>query len=262
MEDYMESNPKEKRGLFSFKKKEEPKDPKATENNSLEKKQESKQAKFKSSPVSVTKTTPIFVFSFDVYDRNINIMHMIGNDYNTCEKTSISYRTNPVSKEFFEKFPSYIENYLEEKKSDKRAACFVVLPNQSISLDFISVPTVGKKQIVESANTLLNSSYRNVKDLILRKSVISTTKQLTTFGILSLKKEELSNLYLAMSMAKLNLNSTTYFANALLSAVLQLKNKNKGHSFIFLDVRKDSTAFVFVYKGFVIGYYRLPYYCS
>ncbi len=264
----MESNPKNKGILGIFSKNKNKSNSNIDNNQSTaeqntnnlveeEKSKETKQSKFKFSPISVTKTTPVCVFSFDIYDKTINILQMVGTDFTTAKITSVSYRTNPLTKEFFERFPSLIEPYIE--KGDKKVACYIIFPNQSVCLNIISVPNVGKKQIDDSSNTLLNNLYKNNKNLITRKYVVSSNKQVSSYCVISFKKEEISNLYLSLSKARLNLNATSYVANSILSAVLQLKNKNKGHSFIFIDVRKNATLFIFVFKGAVIGYYRLSF---
>lgn len=223
------------------------------------KKEENFRVNYKKAVSSVRKDTPVFVISFDCFNKHICILNMIGNDFSTVNIQKIPFKTRVFDDEFYEKLETILNKYLEDKPSIDAVAVYVLIPNECVSNDLISVPSVSKKQMKDSLDITLKSSYKNLKELIMKSFMVYSNKQYATYYILSVKKELIARISTVLASCKLYSKYSTYVSNALLDAVFNLKPKNKNHSFIFLDIKSDCTYFAISNKGRTIGSYYLQY---
>lgn len=213
----------------------------------------------RSSVSSVKKNTPVFVIGADVISKDICILNMIGTDLSTINVQRIPYKCRTMDKEYFEKLESILSKYLEDKPSLNATAVYIALPNECVAIDTINIPTVSKRQMSSSLKVSLESSYKNIKDLMIVNQVLFSNKQYSTYEVISVRKELLGNYFSTLAKVKMFSKCSTYIANALVSGVLHLSGKNKNHSFIFFDLKKDSTNIAFCLKGKTIGYYSLQF---
>ena len=207
----------------------------------------------------IGKNTPVYIIGIDVNKKMINILNMLGKDISTATITKYPYKTRSFDQEFYETLSTSLEKFLLDKPSNQSSASFLVLPNECVSIEMINLPTVSKVKMNSSLNINLESAYKNKKDLIINDQVMFSNKQYTTYQIVSLQKSVLAQLYTCLASSKLFSKSTTYNANALLNSVFTLKGKNKGHNFVFVDIKKDCTYFAISYKGKTVGYYYLQF---
>lgn len=207
----------------------------------------------------IGKNTPVYIISIDVNKKMINILNMMGKDISTATISKYPYKTRSFDQEFYENFNKILEKFLLDKPSNQSSASFLVLPNECISIEMINIPTVSKVKMNSSLNINLDSAYKNKKDLIINDQVMFSNKQYTTYQVVALQKNILAQMYSCLAASKLFSKSTTYNSNALLNSVFALKGKNKGHSFVFVDIKKDCTYFAVSYKGKTVGYYYLQF---
>lgn len=207
----------------------------------------------------IRKNTPVFVISFDCFNKHITILNMIGNDFSTVNIQNIPFKTKVFDDEFYENLEKILSKYLEDKPSIDAVAVYVLLPNECVSNDLISVPSVSKKQMKDSLDITLKSSYKNIKDLIMKSFMVYSNKQYATYYILSVKKELIARISTVLASCKLYSKYSTYISNALLDAVFNLKPRNKSHNFIFIDIKSNCTYFAVSNKGRTIGSYFLQY---
>ena len=208
---------------------------KENNNNEVTKPKEKSYVSFKRNSVSsIKKNTPVFVIGVDVFSKEICIFNMIGTNISSVNVQRIPYKCRLMDNEFFEKLDTILSKYLEDKPSTNATAVYIVFPNESVSIDMINIPTVSKRQMSSSLKISLESSYKNIKDL-------------------------LADYFSTLAKVKMFSKCATYLANSLISCVFHMMSKNKGHSFIFFDLKKDHTNIAFCNKGKTIGFYSLQY---
>ena len=75
--------------------------------------------------------------------------------------------------------------------------------------------------------------------------VLFSNKQYSTYEVLSVRKDLLADYFSTLAKVKMFSKCATYLANSLISCVFHMMSKNKGHSFIFFDLKKDHTNIAF-----------------
>ena len=78
------------------------------------KKEENFRVNYKKAVSSVRKDTPVFVISFDCFNKHICILNMIGNDFSTVNIQKIPFKTRVFDDEFYEKLETILNKYLED----------------------------------------------------------------------------------------------------------------------------------------------------
>lgn len=256
--------------IFSKKKKDEDLNNESSVNNEQEKSSTIKEKKqneigninkykSKNAVSSIKKDTPVFVFSVDVNEKFIYVLSMIGNDLLNATVTKLPYKTRPLDEEFFEKLQSILTSYLKDKPSSDVMAVYIVLPNECVSIDLISVPTISKKQINDSINVTLETLYKNKKNLILKNTPLVSNKQYSSYMVLSIQKSMVINFFSTLSNCGMYAKHSSYLANCSLAGVYHLQPKWKNSSFMFVDIKKDNAYFAIAIKGKTIGYYYLQF---
>lgn len=233
---------------------------KENNNNEVTKPKEKSYVSFKRNSVSsIKKNTPVFVIGVDVFSKEICIFNMIGTNISSVNVQRIPYKCRLMDNEFFEKLDTILSKYLEDKPSTNATAVYIVFPNESVSIDMINIPTVSKRQMSSSLKVSLESSYKNIKDLLIMNQVLFSNKQYSTYEVLSVRKDLLADYFSTLAKVKMFSKCATYLANSLISCVFHMMSKNKGRSFIFFDLKKDHTNIAFCNKGKTIGFYSLQY---
>lgn len=207
----------------------------------------------------IKKDTPIYVIKIDIYEKCISIMNIIGNNIDTINFQKFSFKTRPFDEEFYERLNTILDDYLKDKPSEQARAVYIILPNECFSSELINIPTVKKKQMSDSLDVAITSSYKNKKDLFIKSLIINSNKQYSTYQVLSIKKNLVSQVFSTLATSKLFCKSATYISNSLLDSVFTLKPKNRNNSFVFVDIKHDLTYFSICYKGKTIGSYNLQY---
>lgn len=224
-------------------------------NNILEKISDTKMKLF----MRIKANTPVIIIGNDVLNRYITILKMNGTDVTTASFQRIPYKARPLDGDFFEKMEEILTKYYQDNKSEQNPIFYATLPNECFSIDLINIPTVKKERMSASLKVRLEASYKNIRDLEVKSQVIFSSKQFSTYEVIAIKKTLLTSYYGALAKSNMTTKKATYAANAALCGVFRLAPKNRNHSFIFVDIKKDNTFISFCNKGKTIGYYSLQY---
>lgn len=203
--------------------------------------------------------TPVIIIGNDVLNKYITILKLNGIDITTASIQRIPYKVKTLDGDFFEKMEEILTKYYQDNKSEQNPIIYAVFPNECFSIDLINVPIVSKKRMAASLKVKLESSYKNIKDLEIRNQIIFSSKQFSSYEVVATRKNLLTSHYAASAKSNMPIKKATYAANATLCSVFRLAPKNKNHSFMFVDIKKDNTYISFCYKGKTIGYYSLQY---
>ena len=146
-----------------------------------------------------------------------------------------------------------------ERRLPNGTAVTVILPNEAVATDFITVPTMKKSNLSSAIQTHLEKMYRNLNELYVSTVVISANKTNTVVKCVIIQKAITASIKAELTKANLKLRCITCVAFCLADAVLQLSPKSRKHNFLFMDVRNGYTDIVISGGDKVYGYASLPY---
>lgn len=198
--------------------------------------------------------------AIDTCRSTLHYFSMLGNDINSIEHKIKNYTGLPFEEMFFTRFKDVIKEFSEEIPSESIRKISLIMPDNSVALDTINVPTLRSKSATRNAlNLTLGGIYKNFTDLKVQANIAAQNRQYTTFSTVAIQKRILTALYAACSENKLLVDTTTYAAGATAGALAILNPKLKNASYLFLDIKDTYSRFVFVVNGRAAGYFHLPF---
>ena len=209
--------------------------------------------------VSGEKKGLVYAMYINTREKLIEIMNVLNGDIDNAQLIRLPYKGRSFDEEFYDKIKNTLNKYLEDKPDIQSSNVYLILPDGCVSNDVFNIPTISKNKMNESLKNTIENQYRNHKDLQIKTIVLGQNKQYTTYSIKSIKRELLINIYSVLANCKMYAKNTTYYGNALLDGVLSLRFKSKNHTFLFLDIKDNSSEFVFCYKGKTMGTYPLQF---
>lgn len=197
------------------------------------------------------------IIGIDPASKEIRCMRIAGVDPKSAVVDMIPFRENVFSAEFYPELQRLLEEYLRDKPSFQALAAYLVLPDRAVGADTLNIPVMKAQRMEQNFQNEVEKLYRDHKGLNIRHYVAFNNKQYATYALTVVRKDILANLYRALANNKFYPKRTTYAANATLDAVLHLRPRLRGRSFLFLDVKERRTAVVVSGKGKTMGYAEL-----
>lgn len=170
-----------------------------------------------------------------------------------------SYRANPFSEEFFEKLGGIFKLHAEKNPGAQLQKVSLVLPDQAFFTDTINIPTIQKSAMNTSLGLAVQNVYKNVDELEYKTSAMVQNKQLTTYGLVGVRKELITKLKKVCSEHQISIANVTFAANSAVDGAFVINPKLKNSSFMLLDIKEKSARFAMVVKGRTAGFYSLPF---
>ena len=135
----------------------------------------------------------------------------------------------------------------------------LLLPDLNIFTDTVVLPVIRGTDPEKSLNAYLLSSYSNVKNLILRKTLIQQTKQAYTFQLIGVMNNLIFPIKKALAEAKVNVQNVSFVSGTTNLAFLAINPKVKNENYLFLDIKEGKTRIIYSFKGRVLGFFSLPF---
>ena len=196
-------------------------------------------------------------------DTNRSVFHfytMTGGDKNAIAHDIKPFLSAQFSDEFYKEFRTALKEFFEKAPSKNVRNVTVVLPDNAVFCDVVTIPTIkGLGQTKKALDLKLEGFYKNYKELRIIAQPLVQTKQAVTFSILGAQRNIVSSIYAACSENKFFVEHLTYASAATLSGALALNSKLKGANCLFLDIKDDYSRFVFSIGGKSVGFYSLPF---
>ena len=195
------------------------------------------------------KVKPSVIIYADTDNCNIHFCYEQKDHKNSYNHEVERCSAEPFSDDFFEKFSSVVNLY---KKSHPKVAfdkTALVLPNSVICTDIVSIPTVRRVFINNSLALAINSIYSNSTELKFSSQLLSQNKQTMTFGLVGVRVDILNRMKKVLGENQINLICVTYAANCNINWLLEINNKLRNSSFLYMGIRQNRTDFVFSVKG-------------
>lgn len=194
------------------------------------------------------------VIGFDTVVKKIDIMRLYGVDFSKAIVQSFSYTEHFLSDEFLEEFKSIFEEFFKGLPASHQLACYVVMPDISVAMDNIVVPSIAVKKQKASIVSQLESQHKNYKDLQITSYVAGKNRKYTCYFLTLMRKSYLTNIYKSISVNKLYPKATSYSANCALNTIYQFMPEMRKKSFLLLDVNADYTRCVVSSRGKTAGF--------
>lgn len=184
-------------------------------------------------------------------------------------KGSVAYESVPIKSkdfcdDFFAEFRTAVAKYGEKHPDLQSGQTRLVVPDNIVAQDTISVPTV-KKALTGNAlmENLLKvkteSLYKNHNELKINTFVASHNRQLTQFALSVMRKDWHNALTSACNDGKMPLKSITTASAAAISAVSGLRPKYKNANYLLLDIKESYARYVFGVKERAAGSFVVPF---
>lgn len=199
------------------------------------------------------------VINIDTDNNLIKFYTMLGREKSGIAIDTKTYRTRPFDDEFFERFSQCLGEFaaVNPNCTGRAAYVTVVLPDYLVATDVFSVPGVYKADSM--ASVTLNKKYSNIADLEINKYILSQNRQYTTYATAIMRSTLKQKLYTALSTNSMFAKKITFAGSATVNAFMSMHAKYKNGTFVFLDVKENSSRICFVVKGNVCGVYDLPF---
>ncbi len=136
---------------------------------------------------------------------------------------------------------------------------FIVLPDYCFAIDTVSIPNLSRFKVQSALKVESEGSYKNYKDLTVKYFPLSSSRSYSTYGAIVVQNALINDIKKLFSNEKLPLKEITFSANAHLNSAFVFSSKNRGKSFLFVDVRKDETLISMSAKGHTSGFANLPF---
>lgn len=202
-------------------------------------------------------TRPSVVIAIDTAKCEIHFCAETKSEKNKYKHTIEHYNALPFVDEFFEKLAYIVKFYKDSNPKIAFDKTVLVLPNSLICTDIVSIPPVRRMLINSSLALAINSIYSNSDQLKFSSYPISQTKQTLTFGLVGIRQDIFLRIKKIFSENQINLIAVTYAANSSVNFLLSMNSKLRASSFLYMDVRMDTTEFAFVVKGQTVGFYTV-----
>lgn len=199
------------------------------------------------------------VISVDPRASAVHFYSMTAGDKDSLTHDVKNYRARPFDKEFFQIFTKYLEEYSQQYPSVQTAATTLIMPDNIVATDLVSVPTMSHRRTEDSVNVAIDTLYKNRHELRINHCMTAQNKQYTTFALTAIRQEILSAFYTACATNKMTPQCVTFASNSAANAVQIINPKLKSTSFLLLDIKPEFTRVSIVVKGRAAGCYFLPF---
>lgn len=201
------------------------------------------------------------IIGFDRLNYNLKIMRFLGTNFNDCKVDYI-----PVDQSLFLKgdweailtcndFTEYINN----QHFDSSFAVYIVLPDNFVGTDILTIPAIKKSQQMVALETQMKELYFFYNDYKFNYILLDSNKSNVSYEIIMVNKSLLNTVYKALSVNKLYVKESTYAANAIINSALYFMPKLKKTSFIIMDLKSGSCELVAVSNGQTCGWTELKF---
>jgi len=194
------------------------------------------------------------VVGFDCVYKQVKIMRTFGVDFANADVQTFPFKEQFLSAEFLTEFKEIFNQYFTTLPTDHSLACYVVLPDNAVTMDDISLPAIKRSKMNATLATNFKKEYKCHKELQYNSYILGSNRQYVVYNLTILRKAYLTNLYRSMAANKLYTKNASYAANCTINSVFHFKPSMRKKSFIFLDIKADYTKIVYCCKGKTAGY--------
>lgn len=199
------------------------------------------------------------IFGIDVNNARIRLMRL----QSQADKIVLEYLPFDVDLanrgNLADMFESALSTYVKEKGEFKSTNVTLVLPDNAVGLDTITLPTMKRSRLADIYASEFKTLYKNHTQLQSKSLVIKSSKMSTTYLVTMIQKKMVADIDDVLDKYNLNLRLTTFAAAATAEAVIALGPKVGKHNTMIVDIRKEATEITFYGKDIIYGFASLPF---
>ena len=136
---------------------------------------------------------------------------------------------------------------------------YLVLPDYCVAVDVINAPNLSRFKMAGALKVDSEGMYDNYNDLEIHYFQLSSNKSYSTYASVIMHKTLLAEIKKIFANEKIVLTGITYASNSVLNCAFAANGKNKGKSFLFVDINENDTRIVVSSKGKTAGFSTLPF---
>ncbi len=190
----------------------------------------------------------------------LKFYYMSAGDKNTLTTAEYDYKAILFSAGFYGELTTMVTDYLAKNPTVATdTAITLVLPDSGMATDTLLIPTMNKRKLSESLKVAIEGSYRKHGELEINSFMAMQNKRQTLFALVIMRKDLLKWVSAACNDAKLKPQIVTHASACIVNAIAQLNPKLRTSSYMFIDIKENSTTVIFVIHGRAAGYYPLPF---
>ncbi len=189
----------------------------------------------------------------------IRFYAMSGGNTSTLQYEEQKCRFKQLDGEFFQTFQNIVTAYADQHPAAQNAGVTVIVPDNTVVTETVSIPTLRRRQIDESLGVVVADLYKNANALKVNKFMTNQNKQYTSFGLSMIQQSILDHINAACTAAKMPPQAVTFATNALVNAVQTGNPKLHSATYLLMDIAEDGTQIAFVSRGRTAGFFQLPF---
>ena len=198
------------------------------------------------------------IVGIDTINARVKVMTVPGSSYS---QASVEYY--PFERKLMDKgdYVSILESVFSSFDTTMLSMSLIslVLPNNLVGFDFVGVPTMSRKKMMDAVEVEFKALYKNHESLQMIPTPIVSSKKNALYILLVVNKAMLNGMTQIFTDKKAQVRVKTFESNAIVNAVLQLRPKMRRSNFILVDIKEDNTVLAVVNKERTVGYQNLPY---
>ena len=148
-----------------------------------------------------------------------------------------------------------LDNFVQENIC-KQSACYVVLNDESVGIEYVTVPNVSVSKNEVFVKTELERLYENFSSTYTYQSIlIAKNKKNFVYKCTIIKRERINKIAQSFKRLGLNLQGITFASCAQSSSYVNV-GKIKASSCIVVDVKQDYSDFLYLHKNQLLALFR------
>jgi len=196
----------------------------------------------------------------DTANSAFNFFRISGNDFNSLEFDSKKFKGKIFDKDFDSQMTQSMQDFAKDYSVVPSETQFtLVLPDTSIAQTTITLPTLNKRKMADSLEAYISTLYKNKEALKINEYLATSNKHQTTFSLTVINQPLFTSLVSTCVAGTIPTSCVTFAGNCVGNAVAVLNPKFKNSSYVFLDVKENSSRIIFAAKGRTTGTYSLPF---
>ena len=136
---------------------------------------------------------------------------------------------------------------------------FLILPDNRVAVDVINTPNLSRSKVEGALKVEFEGMYANFNELDIHHFQLSSNKSYLTHASIIINKTLLAEIKKLFANEKIPLAGITYASNSILNCAFAANSKNKGKTFLFVDINENETNLVISSKGKTAGFSTLPF---
>ncbi len=205
------------------------------------------------------KTKNAISVAVNPFKKSVEFYSIENFDKNTIVYKSVEFSSKLYSDEFYGELTNCVKNLASFSMAKEDCFVTVILPDNAVCVNTVNVPNINRRKNEEAVNATINGLYKNLSQLTVNKFLATQSKQLATYSLTAINNKTVRKITQSFTEGGLVPNGITFYSNALINAIGALSQQLKSESYLYLDLKLESSTFVFVANGRATGFFPLPF---